>query len=129
MPIKNSKNLTPRSGLCSVCHHPSQEEIDHALISGMSLRPLAAMYGLSPSALSRHTKHLRRALETQHHQNHQAKLTADLDELDLLRVRLDRLFRKSEDSQSLHISLGCLQESLKLLALRTRLRHTLDGRY
>jgi hypothetical protein len=25
--------------------------------------------------------------------------------------------------------LGCLQESLKLLALRTRLRHTLEGRY
>jgi hypothetical protein len=127
MPKKASSGLRP--GLCSVCHHPSLPEIDKALISGMSLRPLAALYGLSPSALSRHTKHLRAHLEAQHHQNHQAQLTADLDELDLLRVRLDRLFRKSEDSQSLNISLGCLHESLKLLALRTKLRHTLEGRY
>ena len=129
MPDQNSHPSGLRPGLCSVCHHPALAEIDRALISGMSLRPLAALYGLSPSALSRHTKHLRRALETQHHEDQQTQLTAALDELDLLRVRLDRLFLKSEDAHSLHISLGCLQESLKLLALRTRLRHTLEGKY
>jgi hypothetical protein len=129
MPDKNSADSGLRPGLCSVCHHPSQVEINRALISGMSLRPLAALYGLSPSALSRHCKHLRRHLDDQDQQDQQAKLAADLDELELLKVRLDRLFRKSEDANSLHISLGCLQESIKLLALRTKIRHTLEGRY
>ena len=129
MPDKISAHPGLRPGLCSVCHHPSLAEIDRALINGLSLRPLAALYGLSPSALSRHPKHLRAHLTAQHHQDQQAQLAADLDELDLLRVRLDRLFRKSENSQSLHISLGCLQESLKLLSLRTKIRHTLEGRY
>jgi hypothetical protein len=128
MPDKISGHPGLRPGLCSVCHHPSLAEIDRALMSGLSLRPLAALYGLSPSALSRHTKHLRRALTAQRHQDQQARLAADLNELELLKVRLDRLFRKSEGSQSLHISLGCLQESLKLLALRTKIRHTLEGR-
>ncbi len=128
MSQKPSAHPGLRPGLCSVCHHPSLPEIDRALINGMSLRPLAALYGLSPSALSRHTKHLRRHLEDQHHQAQQAKLAADLDELELLKTRLDRLFLKSEESQSLHISLGCLQESLRLLALRTKIRHSLEGR-
>jgi hypothetical protein len=129
MPKKISAAPGLRPGLCSVCHHPALAEIDRALMNGTSLRPLATLYGLSPSALSRHTKHLRRHLEDQHHQAQQAKLAADLDDLALLQTRLDRLFRKSEDSQSLHISLGCIQESLKLLALRTKIRHSLQERF
>ena len=127
MPKKGNSGLRP--GLCSVCHHPALAEIDRALMQGLSLRPLASLYGLSPSALSRHTKHLRRHLEDQRHQDQQAQLTAALDDLELLKVRLDRLFLKSEDAHSLHISLGCLQESLKLMALRSKLRHTIEGRY
>jgi hypothetical protein len=129
MPKKKTPHPGLRPGLCSVCHHPALQEINLALMNGVSLRPLAALYGLSPSALSRHTKHLRLALADQRHQDHQARLTQDLDELDLLKVRLERLFRKSEDSHSLHISLGCIQEHLRLLALRNRLRHSLEGRF
>ena len=117
-----------RPGLCSVCHHPSLREIDQHLMNGMSLRPLAALYGLSASALSRHMKHLRQALAAREDQEQQAKLVAWLDELELIKARLDRLFHKAEDDHSLHISLGCLQESLKLLALRAKLRHSLEGR-
>jgi hypothetical protein len=126
---KKTGNLGLRPGLCTVCHHPALSEIDRALLNGTSLRPLAALYGLSSSALSRHTKHLRRHLESQHRQDQQAQFAAALDELELLKTRLDRLFLKSEDAHSLHISLGCLQESLKLMALRTKLRHTLEGRF
>jgi hypothetical protein len=126
---KNSPPPALRPGLCSVCHHPALAEIDRALLDGLALRPLAALYGLSPSALSRHTKHLRRALATHQRQAHQAQLAATLDELELLKVRLDRLFLKSAEAQSHHISLGCLQESLKVLVLRARLRHSLEGRF
>jgi DNA-binding transcriptional ArsR family regulator len=124
--IKSKSGLRP--GLCTVCHHPALAEIDRALMQGMSLRPLAALYGLSPSALSRHTKHLRRALAHQSQSDQEAQFTAFLDDLDLLKARLDRLFRKSEDDRSFHISLGCLQETLKIITLRARLRHVLEGR-
>jgi DNA-binding transcriptional ArsR family regulator len=124
--IKSKSGLRP--GLCTVCHHPALAEIDRALMQGMSLRPLAALYGLSPSALSRHTKHLRRALAHQRQSDQEAGFNAFLDELDLLKTRLDRLFRKSEDDHSLHISLGCIQETLKIITLRARLRHILEGR-
>jgi hypothetical protein len=117
-----------RPGLCTVCHHPDLQEIDRALIEGVSLRPLAALYGLSPSALSRHTKHLQHALDHQRLAEQRAQLTASLDELDLLKFRLDHLFRKSEESQSLHISLACIQESIKLLSLRAKIRHSLESR-
>jgi hypothetical protein len=127
--MSNQKSARPalKPGQCSVCHHPSLREIDQALINGMSLRPLSALYGVSTSALSRHTKHLRRHLAALNQQDQQAQLTADLDELDLLRVRLDRLYSKSNDSQSLHISLGCIQEYLKLFSLRAKIRHSLKG--
>jgi DNA-binding transcriptional ArsR family regulator len=124
--IKSKSGLRP--GLCTVCHHPALAEIDRALMQGMSLRPLAALYGLSPSALSRHTKHLRRALANQRQSDQEAQFNAFLDELDLLKTRLDRLFRKSEDDHSLHISLGCIQETLKIITLRARLRQILEGR-
>jgi hypothetical protein len=117
-----------RPGLCTVCHHPALAEIDRALMQGMSLRPLAALYGLSPSALSRHTRHLRRALAHQRRHDQEAQFQAFLDDLDLLKVRLDRLFHKSENDHSLHISLGCIQETLKIITLRARLSHILEGR-
>ena len=39
---------------CTVCNNASLAEIDQALMQGLPLRPLAAQFGLSPSALSRH---------------------------------------------------------------------------
>ena len=37
---------------CSVCKHPSRAEIDRGLMAGIAYRPLAARFGLSPSARS-----------------------------------------------------------------------------
>lgn len=113
---------------CTVCTHPSLAEIDRALMDGLALRDLAVQYGLSPSALSRHLKHLRRALADADDREHQAHQAALLDELDLLKVRLNRLFRKAEDLHSLHVSLGCIQESIRLLALKEKIRHSLTSR-
>ena len=113
---------------CTVCTHPSLTEIDRALMDGLALRPLAARYGLSASALSRHLKHLRRALAVADDREHQARQAALLDQLDLLEARLNRLFRQAEDLRSLHVSLGCIQESIRLLALKEKIRHSLAHR-
>jgi hypothetical protein len=110
---------------CTVCNHASLADIDQALMDGFPLSPLGAKYGLSSSALSRHLKHLRCALAARDQHEHQAHQAALLDELDLLKARLNRLFRKSEDLHSFHISLGCIQESIRLLTLREKIRHSL----
>ena len=112
---------------CTVCNHASLAEIDQALLLGLPLRPLGAQYGLSSSALSRHLKHLRQALAARDRHEHQAHQAAILEELDLMKARLTRLFRKSEDLHSLHISLGCIQESIRLLALQEKIRHSFRG--
>jgi hypothetical protein len=116
-----------QSARCTVCNHPSRPEIDRALIDGVPLRTLAAAHGLSASALCRHTRHLRHQLVLQQRQADQSQASAFLEKLELLEVRLDRLFRKAEDSHALHISLGCLQESLRILSLREKVRHSQGG--
>ncbi|MGB8991144.1 MAG: hypothetical protein WCD80_03725 [Desulfobaccales bacterium] len=116
-----------QSARCTVCNHPSRPEIDRALIDGVPLRTLAATHGLSASALCRHTRHLRHQLVIQQRHADQSQASAFLEKLELLEVRLDRLFRKAEDSHSLYVSLGCLQESIRVLSLREKLRHSLGG--
>jgi len=112
---------------CSVCNHASRADIDRALLHGMRLRPLAARYGLSPSALSRHTRHLKRQLALQEHRDHQAGHQALLDHLDLLSSRLDRLYHTAADFRSRNKALGCLRESIRLLSLQERFRQGLTG--
>jgi len=111
---------------CSVCNHPSQAEIDRGLLAGLPYRPLAARYGLSPSALSRHTRHLRQEMALQEHRARQAQQQVLLDHLDLLSTRLDRLYHTAADFRSLHVALGCLRESIRLLSLQERFRLSLD---
>ena len=108
----------------SICTHPALKEIDRALLAGGSLRSLAAQYGVSVSALSRHTRHLRQALddaadEAEH--RHQAAL---LDKLDLFEFRLERIFHKAQEHHALHISLGCVQEGLRIFTLREKIRQS-----
>jgi hypothetical protein len=116
-----------QSGRCTVCNHPSRPEIDRALIDGVPYRTLAAAHCLSTSALFRHTRHIRHQLVLQQRQADQSQAFALLERLELLEVRLDRIFRKAEESRSLHVSLGCLQESIRVLALREKFRHSLEG--
>ncbi|MGB8992184.1 MAG: hypothetical protein WCD80_09025 [Desulfobaccales bacterium] len=78
-------------------------------------------------ALSRHSRHLRRQLAHEQRHADQPYTSALLDKLDLLEVRLDRLFRQAADFHSLHIFLGCLQESMRILFLREKVRHSLEG--
>jgi hypothetical protein len=112
---------------CSVCTHPSRAAIDRALLAGLSRRPLAAQYGLSTAALSRHTHHLRQQLTLQENRFHQAQQQALLDHLDLLSTRLDRLYHTAADFRALHVALGCLRESIRLLSLQERFRLSLDS--
>ncbi len=110
---------------CTVCKHPERPEIDRQLIRGVTYKALAVQFGLSSSALRRHTKHLAGALDRQRRQEDQANLSALLERLDLINARIDRLFNSAADQRSLHVALGAIRESLRLLSLQERFRHGL----
>ena len=112
---------------CTVCKHTERPEIDRQLIRGLPYRALAEQYGLSSSALRRHTKHLVTHLDQQRHRQDQANITALLDRLDLLNARLDRLFNSATDQRALFVALGAVRESLRLVSLQERFRRGLGG--
>ncbi len=101
----------------SVCSHPSRLEIDRGLMQGVPYRNLAGQFGVTPSALSRHVKHLARQRDLQQRQEDQSYQAALLEKLALLDTCLDRLFNSALDLRSLNVALGCIRESLRLLNL------------
>jgi hypothetical protein len=92
---------------------------------GVPYRTLAGQFGLSPAALCRHTKHLTRRLHLEERHADLARLQTFLDKLDLLEVRLGRLFLSAQDARSLHVALGCIRETVRLLDLQEKIRHRL----
>ncbi len=112
---------------CSICQHPTPPEIDRGLMNEVPYRLLAAQFSLSPSALCRHTKHLARERQLQQRRQAQSHQAAILEKLALLDTRLDRLFNSALDLRSLHVALGCVRESLRMLSQLERCRHRLGG--
>jgi hypothetical protein len=113
---------------CSVCSHPSRREIDRGRINGVPYRSLGGQFGLSPSALCRHTKHLARHLDWEQRQQEQSRQAALLEQLELLDTRLNRLFNSALDLRSLNVALGCLRESLRLHSQKALLERLGSGR-
>ncbi len=113
---------------CSICNHPSRPEIDRGLMARVPYRTLAEQFGLSPSALCRHSRHLSSQLDLQRRREDQSHQAALLDRLDLLNSRLDRLFNSAAEYRSLYVALGCIREAVRLLSLQERFRHGLPGR-
>lgn len=110
------------SNRCTVCTHPHRALIDQDLMNGVPYRKLAAQHNLSPSALCRHTRHLARELQTLHRDHDQRFKREILDKLDLLDVRLDRMFKAATDNQSLRLALDCIRESIRVLNLSEKFR-------
>jgi len=104
---------------CSVCNHPSRAEIDRGLQCGNPRRALAARYGLSTAALSRHLRHLKQEIALQEHQAYQAAPKALLEQLKLLSLRLDRLYHHATDFRYRNQAPGCLRESSRLSVRKT----------
>ena len=107
---------------CTVCSHDARERIDQALMSGVSYRTLSAQYGLSPSALCRHTRHLARYLQARQHREDEKFNHLVLEKLDLLETRLSRMFHAATETHSLRVALDCVRQHLRVLALQERFR-------
>ena len=100
---------------CSVCHHSKRHDIDRALMAGVSYRTLSAQFGPSPSALCRHVRHLARYVQKMQHQDEQKYVRAVLDKLELVEVRLTRVFHDAHNTKALRVALDCIKEHVKLL--------------
>ena len=107
---------------CTVCRHHNREHIDRALLAGVPYRTLAAQHNLSASALCRHMRHLVRYREGMLHHEDQQYNQAMLDKIDLLEVRLSRIFQDAHHNSSLRVALDCIREYAKLLALQQKFR-------
>ena len=112
---------------CSVCSHSSRPEIDRGLMQGVPYRSLAGQFGLSPSALCRHTKHLARHLDWEQRRQDASRQDALLEQLELLDTRLNRLFNSALDLRSLNVALGCIRESLRLHSQKNLLERSRLG--
>ena len=113
---------------CSICNHPSRSEVDRGLLAGAPRSGLAAQFGVSKAALSRHLRHLQQEIDLKERQVSQAQQQAVPEQLELLSLRLDRLYHHATDFRSLHVALGCLRESVRLLSLQERFRLSLKDR-
>jgi transposase-like protein len=39
---------------CTICSHPDRDAVEHAIVSGGSIRRIAAQFGLTPTSVRRH---------------------------------------------------------------------------
>jgi hypothetical protein len=91
-------------------------------VQSIRFTSLAAQYNIIPSALCRHTRHLARYLEFKHRQEDQKFHREVLDKLDLLEVRLSRMFHAATDIHAHHVALDCIKEYIRVLALQEKFR-------
>ncbi len=104
---------------CSICVHPERLAIDQALVAGGAMRPLAALYRVSPDAIERHAaSHLPQALS----KAQEAKEVAQGDDLlkqvrDLQRITMALLAKavQANDLRTALTAVGQARGNLELL--------------
>ena len=105
---------------CTVCSHPAREAMDEALVEGVAFPALAAKYGVSKDALSRHkAKHLPAKLVMARAAEEVAQADSLLDQVRDLQARAHRILDKAEGAGDLRVALGAIREvrgNLELLA-------------
>lgn len=112
---------------CTICSHPNRDEIDRALVDGVSFRTIAHQWGVSADALKRHKKdHLPAALA-------QAKQAAQVANGDDLLSRIEALQQKTlsilskAESQGDNVTaLKAIAEARRNLELVAELTHELN---
>ena len=107
---------------CSVCTHTKRQDIDRALLAGVSYRTVSAQFGPSPSALCRHVRHLARYLDKWQHSEDMKYNRVLLDKLDLLEIRLGKIYNDAHERKALRIAVDCIKEHMKVISLMERFR-------
>ncbi len=105
---------------CTICTHPERQAIDQALVAGGAMRPLAALYRVSPDAIERHAaSHLPQALSKAQDAAEVAHADDLLGQLKDLQGRTLGILTQAEEAKDLRTALQGVAQArgnLELLA-------------
>ncbi len=111
---------------CTVCEHEKVEEINKALLEGVSLRDLAGRYSVSKTALHRHKEHIPANLTKAKEAQEVTKADSLLDQVIELRDKALSILDKAEQAGDLRTALQGVREAKGCLELLARLQGELQ---
>lgn len=115
--------------VCTICIHPEKTSIDSALVSGLAISAIAALFRVSDDALSRHkSNHIPAKLALAREASEVALADKLLDEVRSLQARTLNILDKAEDSGDLRTALGAIREARSNVELLAKLVGELDDR-
>jgi hypothetical protein len=107
---------------CSVCSRSDRDEIEHAAVSGGSLRDIAGRYGLSKSSLSRHLEaHLPATTIVRAQEADQDRAAGLRERLEDLYTRAEAILKDAEATGRHNVSLASIRELRGILEFASKL--------
>ena len=115
--------------VCSICIHDQRLAIDQALITIGPIRKIAARFGTSASALTRHkAEHLPVQLVKAQEAQEAAQAGDLLTDVRMLYSKAVGILEASEQAGALAVALGGIREARGCLELLAKLQGQLDDR-
>jgi len=113
---------------CHTCRHPELEAINLMLIAKRPMREISEKYGLSVSAIHRHTKHIPENLSIATRAKEVAAADSVLNKIIELDQRSDTIYRKAVDADDPGLALKALKELREVTSLYAKLTGELQSR-
>jgi hypothetical protein len=108
--------------LRSVCGRPDRDAIEHAIVTGGSLRDIAGRYGVAKSSLSRHiSSHLPATTIVEAQEADQDRAAGLRERLEDLYVRAEAVLREAEQTGRHNVSLASIRELRGILEFASKL--------
>jgi transposase-like protein len=107
---------------CSICARADRDAIEHAVVSGGSIRAIAGQYGVTKSSLSRHVgSHLPATTIVEVQEADRDRAAGLRERLEDLYTRAERILQQAEDTGRHNVSLASIRELRGILEFASRL--------
>jgi hypothetical protein len=107
---------------CTICDRPDRDEIEHAALTGGSLRDIAGRYGVAKSSLSRHLgSHLPAATIVKTQDTDRDRAAGLRERLEDLYSRAERILAEAEGAGRHNVSLASIRELRNILEFASKL--------
>ena len=107
---------------CSVCMSQDVDKINKGLVSSVPYRELSRRFGIDKSSLSRHKKrHIPELLSKAVEAKEVTKANNLFDEINRLKIGIERIARKAEEQQDLRTALAAFRELIRITELLVRM--------
>ena len=115
--------------VCTICSHEQRLAIDQALVTTQPIRKIAARFGTSPSALTRHkAEHLPVQLVKAQEAQEAAHAGDLLTDVRGLYTKAQAILEQAQGAGALAVALGGIREARGCLELLAKLQGQLDDR-